>query len=84
MDNFNISKINVKFEHQFIAPFYKHLHKLPSCTLSLLILTTYTGSHLGETFLCKSWLEICCHVIEDVLKITLTSLAQYKRHVIQA
>ena len=25
----NISKINVKFEHQFTPPFQKHLHKLP-------------------------------------------------------
>ena len=50
IDNFNSSKINVKFEHQFIVPFKKHLHKLPLCTLSLLILTTYTSSHVGKTF----------------------------------
>ena len=50
IDNFNISKMNVKFEHQFIALFKKHLHKLPLCTLSLLIFTSYTGSHVGKTF----------------------------------
>ena len=49
--NFNISKINVKFEHKFSAPFKKDLHKLPLCTLSLLIvLTTYTDNHMGQTF----------------------------------
>ena len=49
-DNFNISKISVKFEYQFIAAFLKHLHKLPLCMFSLLILTTHTGSHVGKTF----------------------------------
>ena len=39
---------------------------------------------MGKTFWCTSWQEICCHVIENAIKITLTPLAQYKRHVIQA
>ena len=50
IDNITISKVNIKFEHQFTAPFQKHLHKLPLCTLSLLILTTYTDNHVGKTF----------------------------------
>ena len=49
IDNFNISKITTNFEHQFTAPFLKHLHKLPLCTLSLLIFTTYTDNHVGKT-----------------------------------
>ena len=71
IDNFNISKINVNFEHQFTAFFPKLLHKLPVCTLSLLILTSYTqlDIHVEKTFWCKSWHEICCNVIENVLKL---------------
>ena len=68
IDSFKISKINVKFEHHFIVPFWKHLHKLSLCTLPLLILITYTDKHVGKTFCCKSLREICCHVIENVLK----------------
>ena len=81
IDNFNISKINVKFEPQFIGPFQKHLHQLHLCTFSLLILTIYTGSHVGKTFRCKSWQEICCHVIENVLKkyVNLTCKIQKTR-----
>ena len=48
IDNFNISQTKVKFEHQFTTPFQKHLHKLPFCTLSLLILTTYTDNYVGK------------------------------------
>ena len=43
-------KINDKFEHKFTGPFQKHLHKIPLCTLSLLILTTYTDDHVGRRF----------------------------------
>ena len=50
IDNFNISKISIKFENQFTAPFQKHLHRLPLCILSLLILTSYTDDHEGKTF----------------------------------
>ena len=50
IDNFNILKINVEFEHQFTDLFQKHLHKLPLCMFSLLILTTCTRNYLGKTF----------------------------------
>ena len=32
-------------------------------------LITYTDKHVGKTFWRKSLQEICCHVIENVLKI---------------
>ena len=50
IDNFNISKINVKLEDEFTVPFKKRLHKLPLFTLSLLLLTTYTDNRVGKTF----------------------------------
>ena len=50
IDDFNISKVNAKFEHQFTAAFWKDLHKLPLCTMSFMILTTYTDSYVGKTF----------------------------------
>ena len=50
IDNFNFSRINVTFEHQFTVPFQEHPDKLPFCTLSFLILTTYTDNHVGKTF----------------------------------
>ena len=50
IDDFNISKVNVKFEHQFAAAFLKDLHKLSLCTISLMILTTYTDNYVGKTF----------------------------------
>ena len=50
IDNFHILKVNGKFEHQFTAPFKKYLYKLSLCTLSLLILTTYTDNYVGKTF----------------------------------
>ena len=81
IDNFKISKINVKIEHQFTAPFHKHLHKLPLCTLSLLILTTCTLNHVVDRLRFKSWQDICCHVIENVLKsyVNVTCTIQKKR-----
>ena len=41
---------SVSFVHQFTASFQKHLHKLTICTLSFLILTTYTENHVGKKF----------------------------------
>ena len=50
INSFNISKLNVKFQYQFTAPFQKHQHTLFLCTLSILILPTYTDKHVGKTF----------------------------------
>ena len=68
IDNFNTSKINVKFEHQFKLLFRKISISYLYCTLSVLILTAHTDNYVGKTFWCYSWQEICCHVIEKVLK----------------
>ena len=42
IDNVNILKINDKLKIQLTAHFQKILHKLPLCTFTILILTTYT------------------------------------------
>ena len=45
-----------------------------------MILTTYTANHVGKSFGCKSWQDICCHVIENVLKFNVNvTFLQKKR-----
>ena len=54
IDNVNIMEIDVKLNHQFTAHFKKMLHKLHSCTLTILTLTTYNCNHMEITILCKA------------------------------
>ena len=45
----NISKINVKWKHQFSAHFENIFHKLPLYSLTFLPKTTYTYNHMACT-----------------------------------
>ena len=70
--NVNILKTNVNLKHQFTAKFENLLHKLPLCTLTILTLAAYTCNHMATATWCKACQEILCHMIENVLKLTLS------------